>query len=188
MRNRIEQYRKELSRQKREWGFIDDSSGLRYVLFLYYFLLNDFTAAKRYITWFSKEFDDDCGEPFMHLAWSLILFRRKEKKAARKKLAETMIENLYLLPHLLGIKVDKYDMWHSSNLCEPDYPEYIPEQFVEAITAEDLLWIRECFESAAFSELYSEYIEVYRELQGIKDTEKRRERLNKADSLLENIS
>jgi len=104
LRSHIKKYRDQLSWEKREWGCVNDGSGIRYVLFLYYFLLGDLTLAKRYLTWFSKEFDDDCGEPFMHLAWSLILHRRNENKAAHKKLAETMIENLYLLPLLFSLK------------------------------------------------------------------------------------
>ena len=40
-----------------------------------------------------------------------------------------MLQNLYLLPRLLGIEPTKHDIWHGSNLAEPEYIEYLPEKY-----------------------------------------------------------
>ena len=43
------------------------------------------------------------GEPLDYLCWSLALYRAGDLEAAAKKLLQTMLRNLYLLPALLGI-------------------------------------------------------------------------------------
>jgi hypothetical protein len=52
-----------------------------------------------------------------------------------KKLRQTMLSNLYLLPHLLGSPIDELDMWHGSSDAEPSYVECIPEEYFLLWTA-----------------------------------------------------
>jgi hypothetical protein len=53
----------------------------------------------------------------------LALYRAGDKEAAKDKLIQTVLKNLYLLPHLLGIKQEILDIWHSSNWDEKEYAE-----------------------------------------------------------------
>lgn len=52
-------------------------------------------------------------------------------------LARTMLSNIYLIPYLLGEKIERGAMWHSSNWEEPTYMVDIPERVLDAITDED---------------------------------------------------
>ena len=164
LRNKIKSYRKAMTDEKREWGCFNDGGGLRYTLFYLYFLLDDKTLSKRYITFFTKNFDDDCGDPISDLCWALMLFRRGELKEAQSKLGEVMLSNLYILPLILDRTVEEYDIWHSSNMSSTEWLNYIPKQVRAAITAEDKKWLEMCFESKLFSSMREQYIDIYTQL------------------------
>ena len=160
--SRITKIRAYLSSEKREYGAIDDSSGLRYELFYLYFLLRDNRRSGAYFSWFQKEFPDDGGEPIQLLCWSLMLHRMG--KPADQLLARTMLSNIYFLPELLGQPIAQQDMWHFSNYCQPGMIEYLPEPVLKAITADDRAWIAEKLASSPFQTALQRHIAINKEL------------------------
>lgn len=185
LQNRIDSYRKAMNDEKREWGYYNDGHGLRYILFSLYFLLDEKTLSKRYITWFDKNFDDDCGEPVADLCRALILFRRNEKKAARIALGKTMLSNLYIIPFVLGREVREYDMWHSSNTEGTGWLEWTPDEVVNAITDHDKKWLQEQYDSQPFTKAREEYIAIYKELETVEGSSERGQLLTRANELVD---
>lgn len=169
--NQISRIRSQMSAFKREYGGIHDGSGNRYYLYYLYFLLGDNRRASEYIRWYQREFPDDTGEPFALLCWALLL--RRMGKDGDFILAKTMLSNIYLLPDLLGIQMDSIEISHLSNQEEKEYLEYFPEQVRRAITAEDLDWIRERYETEPFKQAMKRYIEIKTELKHTPPGEKR---------------
>ena len=156
-----------------------------YVLFSLYFVLNDLQKSQAYFEWYEDEFSDDVGEPIQKLCWALSLHRMGRAREAEKMLAETMLSNLYLIPHLLGQEVAEYDIWHSSSDEYKGYVEYLPQQVKGAVTEAELQWVKTLYESSGFRQIRQRYVEIYRELQSIEDYDKRRKLLDEAHALLE---
>lgn len=185
LKNRITKYKRELKKEKDWQGFISDGAGKRYLLFCFYFVLADFDNAEEYFEWYKQEFPDDIGEPIQQLCWALILHRKGKDKEARYRLAELMFSNLYIIPHLLGHEIEKYNIWHCMNTEEPDYAEFIFGEVIEAITNSDLKWMKELYHSPDFSHMRDRYVEIHRKLKDTHDVEERRKLIKEADSLLE---
>ncbi len=102
LKARISSYRTALNKEKKTHHFINDGSGKRYVLFSLYFLLNDLNKSERFFNWYQEEFPDDAGEPIQQLCWSLSLLRMNKPVEARYRLAKLMLDNLYLIPYVMG--------------------------------------------------------------------------------------
>ena len=100
IRELIKRYERELRNEHRKFGFIHDGSGKRYLLGTLYVLLNNTAGAIKSFEWFEETFPDDIGEPFQYLCWTLALYRSGNREAATRKLRQTMLSNLYLVPHL----------------------------------------------------------------------------------------
>ena len=181
--NKITKIRSQFSAFKREYGGLDDGGGARYYLFYLYFLLGDNRRSSAFLRWYEKEFPDDAGEPIQLLCWALIL--RKMGKNAELQLARTMLSNIYLLPHLLGKDLERQDMWHFSNDTEPDIIEYIPERVLEAITEDDVIWIRDKYNSESFRKVLKRHISIHKILQTISVGDERRALVQEAFSLLD---
>lgn len=180
--NRITKIRSQLSAFKREYGGHDDGGGARYYLFYLYFLLSDNRRSSEYLRWFEKEFPDDSGEPFSLLCWALILHRKE--KDGDYQLARTMLSNIYLIPHLLGEEM-QVEMSHSSNWEQPSFLEFMPEMIQEAITDEDLAWIRERYSSEGFQKVLKRHIEINKKLENTPRGEKRSALVHELYSLLD---
>jgi hypothetical protein len=180
--NGITKIRSQLSAFKREYGGHDDSGGARYYLFYLYFLLGDNRRSSEYIRWFEKEFPDDSGEPFALLCWALILHRMG--KDGDYILARTMLSNIYLIPHLLGEEIPE-EVPHSSNWAQQDFLEYMPERVAEAITDDDLSWIRERYKSEKFQTVQKRHIEIEKELEDTSVGDVRSALVHELYSLLE---
>ena len=183
--NKITKIRSELSAFKREYGFIDDGGGTRYYLFYLYFLLGDNRRSAEFMRWYENEFPDDVGDPFQLLCWALILHRMS--KGGDYQLASAMLSNIYLIPYLMGENLDRVDMWHSSNYEEPEFMDWIPERVQEAITEEDLTWIRVKHESELYRKILKRYIEIKHELQTTPVGEKRSALVQESYSLLDRL-
>ena len=180
--NRITKIRSQLSAFKREYGSHDDSGGARYYLFYLYFLLGDNRQSSEYFRLFENEFPDDSGEPFALLCWSLIL--RRMGKDGDLILARTMLSNIYLIPHLLGEEMEE-EIPHSSNWEGADFLEYMPERVREAITEDDLSWIRERYDSEKFQTVLNRHIEIKKELDHLPRGERRSTLVQELYSLLD---
>lgn len=62
-RERANRAKRELLKEKQQYGYINDGSGKRYLAPVYYVLAGDNDKALAFYTWFEEEFDDDIGEP-----------------------------------------------------------------------------------------------------------------------------
>lgn len=183
LRSTISRYKSALKKEKKDTGYISDGSGKRYLLFGFYFVLDDIDVTRDYIAWYKIEFLDDAGEPIQQLCLALSLYRMKQADEAREMLAELMLSNLYLIPHIIGQVIQEYDIWHSSNYTQIDYVEYLSEEIKENIKEAELQWMTELYNSFEFRRIRKRYIEIYQQLQHTTVLEKRIELLDETKSL-----
>jgi hypothetical protein len=66
--------------------------------------------------WFEETFPDDTGHPMQFLCWTLALYRSGQLEAAKQKLRQTMLSNLYFIPRLLGIEHQDLDVSDGTNV------------------------------------------------------------------------
>ncbi len=128
-------------------------------------MLGDLPGAVRSFEWFEQTFPNDIGEPFHSLCWTLALYRSGNTPSATRKLLQTMLLNLYLIPHLLGLEQKELDIWHWSNFAEKDYVQYTPPEILGLWDEQAREWAKETFQSRAFSQIRARYIEIYQELK-----------------------
>jgi len=188
LRRKISTYKSSLAREKNTHDFISDGRGKRYLLFPMYFVLNELDKSKDYLDWFSREFPDDAGEPVQMFCWSLILYRMGQANEAKRKLAETMLTNLYLIPNVLGEDVQEHDVWHSSNFAEIDYVEELPREVRSKITEADIQWLKDLYESFEFRRIRKRFIEIFHSLKHERAFEVRRRLLDESHGLLNILS
>ncbi len=187
LKTRISSYKAALNKEKKIHGFINDGAGKRYLLFTLYFVLNDLKKSEKYFEWYKKEFDDDVGEPVQKLCLAVSLFRMDNQSEAKYALADLMLSNLYMIPRILGKTVQKYDVWHSSNYEFLDYFDYTPDEVLDALTSEDINWIKELYDSFIFQRIRQRYIEIYGELKTVNDVRLRSKLIDEADTLLDRL-
>ena len=155
-----------------------------YLLFVLYFVLNDLKKSEKYFEWYKAEFDDDVGEPIQKLCWAVSLFRMGRTKDAKYMLVDLMLSNLYMIPQILGQDINQYDIWHSSSDGDMEYFDYIPDEVLHALTTEDKNWIKELYGSFIFNRIRQRYIDIFSELQTVKDVDSRRKLLDESYTLL----
>lgn len=187
LRSKISSYKSSFKKEKKEFGFINDGSGKRYILFGLHFVLNDLNKSEEYFNWYKDEFQDDSGEPIQKLCWALSLFRMNKHEEAKVILGDLMLSNLYFIPYLTGEKVVKLDIWHPSNLHHIDYAYDIPNEIRENITKDDIEWMDDLFQSFEFKRIRKRYIEIFESLPSIYDIESRIALLNETEDLLNMI-
>ena len=177
-RERANRAKRELLKEKQQYGYINDSSGKRYLAPIYYVLAGDNDKALAFYTWFEEEFDDDIGEPVFDLYWVLAELRAGNTAQARYRLQIVMLNNLYLLPFLFNKPIDRLDIWHWSNQADNSYLSEIQEYLHEPTPAERQ-WIEAEYNSQPLTTLRQEYIATYHQLKHERDVPKRTEILDK---------
>jgi hypothetical protein len=110
IRERIRRYER-VFRQEQRQGLIGDGYGKRFLLGPLYMLLGDVQGALASFDWYERTFPDDGGEPYHYLTWALALWRGDEKLFAFDNLYQTMLLNVYFVPHLLGQKPTLPVLW-----------------------------------------------------------------------------
>lgn len=171
-RDRANRARRELLKEKEKFGAILDGSGKRYRVCVDFILSGAPEKAVEFVEWFEREFPDDIGEPAFLLYAALAYYRVGTLGKARSYLLDAMLSNIYLLPYLFGRPLPRQDMWHSSNLAEPEYVEAI-EEFLDEPTIQEREWVREQFEGQLFTNLRKKYIETFQALQHTGDVDAR---------------
>jgi tetratricopeptide (TPR) repeat protein len=165
IREQIKRSERALAQEHKALGAIRDGAGQRYWLGTLYLLLGDLPGALKSFAWFAKTFPDDRGEPLQYLCWSLALYRNGQLEAAVQKLQQTMLMNLYLLPHLLGLDQAPLNIWHGSNWAEASYLQGAPPEIFALWDEAALRWAQERYASLVFTQLRTRYIELYHQLQ-----------------------
>ena len=183
IRDRLRRYERKLREEKHKYGFYHDGAGKRYHIGPLYLLTGDIEGALKSFGWFATEFPDDCGEPGQYLCWSLALYRAKDYKAAAKKLRQTMLLNLYILPRLLGLEMTELDIWHGSSDKYPFYLQDIPEDYFLIWDEKELDWASCLYHSPEFQDVLARYVEIHRELKDLPPGPKRRRLVQEAYAL-----
>ena len=165
IRARIRRYERELRKELKTFGGIHDGYGKRYLLGPLYLLMGDVEGAVKSFEWFEQTFPDDVGEPVHLLCWTLALYRSGETARATRKLRQTMLSNLYLIPHLLGREQEELDIWHGSNWEQKDFVEYVPPEIWALWDAPAMHWAAETYDSPEVSRVREQYIEIMRQLK-----------------------
>jgi len=171
-RERANRARRGLLNEKKKKGYINDGSGKRYRVGVFYLLSGDVEKALEFYSWFEQEFPDDIGEPICELYWALAHYRAGNIEEARFRLQSTMLKNIYLLPLLFNEPMEKQEIWHGSNREQLEYLFEV-EEFLGEPTVEERKWMKKEFHSKRFEELRTGYIETYKALLHERDVEKR---------------
>ena len=114
---------------------------------------------------YEKAYPDDGGESYQYLTWALALFRGDRRQEAFNKLYQTMLENLYLVPFLLGRNPQPLDIWHGSNLGWIEYAVEIPRELLSLWDDVALQWAREVSKNPVVVEKVARYVAIHRELK-----------------------
>lgn len=165
IRARALRLRRALLKEQENFGEIDDGAGKRYLIGPLFVQCGDMDSALSHYAWFEEHCPDDGGDPIHYLFWALALYRAGNMAEARVKLMETLIQNIYLLPALLGLPAKLEDIWHSSNLEDPDYITYVAPEFIPTLSKEERSWIEGQLESDRFRALRSGYVATYQKLK-----------------------
>jgi hypothetical protein len=165
IRTRITRYERELRKERDKFGYISDGYGKRYLLGPLYLLMGDVAGAVRSFEWFEQTFPDDIGEPIHFLCWTLALYRSGDAAQAAQRLRQTMLSNLYLIPHLLGREQDELDVWHGTNYEHMGFLEYVPPEIWALWDAPALRWAEKIHDSPEFCRIRTRYIEIHEQLK-----------------------
>jgi len=165
IRARITRYERELRKERDKFGYIRDGYGKRYLLGPLYLLMGDTAGAVKSFEWFDKTFPDDVGEPVHFLCWTLALYRSGETAEASHKLLQTVLSNLYLIPHLLGREQDELDIRHASNYEQKEFLQYVPPEIWALWDAPVLQWAEETYDRPQFYQIRARYIDIYEQLE-----------------------
>jgi len=179
----IKRYERSLRKEQEDVGTISDGYGKRYLLGTLYLLLGDTPGAMKSFDWFGRTFADDGGEPFHSLSWTLALYRSGRKDEASKKLRQTMLLNLYMIPRLLDLDQERFDMWHTSNWSEKGYLDEVSPEVFRLWDAQALEWARKTYDSIECRAGRARWIEIHRLLQKEPVGLKRAQLVNESSSL-----
>ena len=117
-----------------------------------------------------------------------MLYRTEHLHEAAAKLGQTMLSNLYLLPHLLGLDQDVIDMLHPSNLAHKSYVGCIPESIFNLWEPPAIQWADSVYHSESVGRVRERYIEIYTQLKGEPRGPRRSELIEEAHQLRDGIA
>ena len=164
IRECIRRYERALKREL-DAGYGGDGYGKRYLLGPLYMLLGDVDGALASFDWYVDAYPDDSGEPYQYLTWALALFRGGRRPQAVHKLCQTMLQNVYLVPFLLGRHPQRLDIWHGSNLEWLEYAVEVPHELLSLWDDVALQWAREASEHPTVVDKVARCIAIHRELK-----------------------
>ena len=179
----ITRYRRILNIEWKEHHFISDGAGIRYLIGPLYLRIDDTKGAMAHYQWFEKMFDDDSGEPFHRMGWTLSLYRNGLDQDAERMLLITMLKNLYLFPNLFGEDPPVVDGWQGSNWEELEYITGAPKWMLNLWTDEELEWAKSIYYSDQAVRIRERYITIYQFLELERPGDKRSKLVNESMKL-----
>jgi len=171
----ITRYRRILNIEWKEHHFISDGAGKRYMIGPLYLRIDDTKGAMTHYKWFEKMFDDDSGEPFHRMGWTLALHRHGDGPSAERMLLIAMLMNLYLFPVLFGEDPETYEVGFGSNWTESEYITGAPKWMFTLWTEEELAWAKGIYYGEQAVKIRDRYITINQFLELERPGEKRSE-------------
>jgi len=182
IRQRIRRYERALKKELED-GYGGDGYGKRFLLGPLYMLMGDVDGALASFDWYQDAYPDDGGEPYQYLTWALALFRGGRRQEAFNKLYQTMLENLYLVPVLLGRNPQRLDIWPGSNFEWIEYAYEVPQALLDLWDDVALQWARDVSEHPTVVENVARYVTIHRELKSEPRGPRRTALVNEASAL-----
>lgn len=187
LKSLISRYKSEMKREEKEFGFLSDGGGKRYLLFCLLFLLNDHVKSLEYIKWYEEKCPDDIGDPIQKLCWVLMLYRAGKHDQARTRAADLMLSNLYMIPFVLGRDIRIHRIWYGSNLEEHEFVSFTPSEILNSIDGKERDWLASVYDDPSFVQLRKRYIEIMRKVKKLEVGKERTKLLREARSLLKDM-
>ena len=156
----IARYRRALNKEWKDHQFISDGAGKRYMIGPLYLQIDDTKGAMAHYHWFEKMFDDDSGEPFHRMGWTLALHRNGSGEGAERMLLIAMLKNLYLFPILFGEDPPVVDGWQGSNWEVLEYITDAPKWMLNLWTADELSWAKGIYYGEQAVKIRDRYITI----------------------------
>jgi len=169
----IARYCRLLNKEWKDHNFISDGAGKRYMIGPLYLRIDDTKGAMAHYKWFEKMFEDDSGEPFHRMGWTLALHRNGCEYDAERMLLIAMLKNLYLFPILFGEDPETYEVGFGSNWTESEYITEAPKWMLSLWTEEELAWAKGVFNSNRAKQIRDRYITIHEFLELERPGEKR---------------
>ncbi len=175
IRARIKRYERLLRKEYNDSGRYSDGFGKRFLLAPLYLLMDDLQGAITSLYWYQNQFPNDAGEAGHSLCWTLALYHNGETEAARKKLKQTMLMNLFILPHLLGLEIEgtsleivkqREDTTFKGLLFSGDesfYIDEIPSEYFSLWGDREKEWALSLYQSTEFRNAETRLIEMQQE-------------------------
>jgi len=161
LKERISRYKRLL---KKDYS---DGGGKRYLIGPMYQLLGNGEGALEYYSWFNKKYDDDSGDPYMRLCWTLALIQDGQDKAANAMLKYTMLSNIYLVPLMLGTPIDDYQIRFGSNWEDKEYAEEIPQELLRLWGIAEKDWAKKAYFARETTAVRERYILINKKLDNL---------------------
>ena len=176
--------RKSLMKEHDVYGCYSDGGGKRYIVLVYHYLAGDIDKAADYFNWYAKEFPDDCGDAFFHLCSALTAYRLNDLTEAHFRLQNAMLENLYLVPALLGCQTGPLYPDDFNNWDKMDYLTSI-ETLLEVVPESDREWLKQAYQHPTIRRIHDHYITYSKELALIHSVEERAQRISQWEHYLQ---
>ncbi|MGE5480687.1 MAG: tetratricopeptide repeat protein [Chloroflexota bacterium] len=164
IKSQITRLEENLKIEKNTFGAIQDGRGIRYEIGPLYMLLGDYEGALKAFDFFEKNFPDDCAEPLHTLMWALTLFKNKEFEKAESKLIDTMLINVYIIPKVVGVVVDRRISKHSFYFEEEEFCQGMPKELLKHWDAEAIEWAKSAWHSENVVNIREKYIELQNQI------------------------
>ncbi len=161
----IARYRRLLNNEWKEHHFISDGAGKRFMIGPLYLRIDDTKGAMAHYQWFEKMFDDDSGEPFHRMGWTLSLHRHGDDPGAERMLLIAMLTNLYLFPLLFGDDPEIEEGRYGSNRTELAYITEAPKWMLNLWTEEELRWARDLYYGDQAVKIRERYVTIHQFLE-----------------------
>ena len=161
----IARYRRILNNEWKEHHFISDGAGKRFMIGPLYLRIDDTKGAMAHYQWFEKMFDDDSGEPFHRMGWTLSLHRHGDDPGAERMLLIAMLTNLYLFPLLFGDDPEIEEGRYGSNRTELAYITEAPKWMLNLWTEEELRWARDLYYGDQAVKIRERYVTIHQFLE-----------------------
>ncbi len=176
----IEKYKKyiadvkrALAAEKRKFGAIDDSRGMRYYPPKAYIKLQDYKGGLAYLKWFAKNFPDDIGFPDFLFEWVVILFKLNKLIDAEKKAIKTYCSNTYLFDKYFDKPIIPINKHEYSNIDCPSYTNSFEYSHKNIELNDFSQWLKQYLETDKFVNFSNKFIDICKRLKNESNYEAR---------------